>query len=83
MNLEALNSTIKDFNGVTPGEVLGFEYNKAGALKNIKVGDNILPEEDIKQLISEAQALKDSFLWSLLSVRLAHIAQLKSLTATT
>lgn len=84
MNKQSLSSIIKDFNGVTAEEVLEFEYEKipGGQIpKGMKVGGNLLPIDDIKQLISEATFMRDSFLWKLLSKRVQFMAQLKSVKA--
>ena len=76
-----LVSLIEDYNGVTADQVLEFVFNPVGQVAELRVGKDTLPKQDVDQLISEANMFKETFLWRLLTARLEHIAQIKSVKA--
>jgi len=82
MNDRLLNLIVKEvFNGVTADEILSIEsktINGAVYPYTLKIGDTILPSQDIIRLQTEAEMLKNFYLWELLLKRTQYVAQLKT-----
>lgn len=83
-NIKLLNLIVEQlFKGISTDEVLEFTYKKTGnetEIIEVKVGDVLLPEADVNQLVIEARMLKESYLWRILFKRLQGMAQMKMLT---
>lgn len=82
MNDKLLNLIVREvFNGVTAEEVLSVETKTVAGVQYpyaLKIGDTLLPSQDIIRLQTEAEMLKNFYLWELLLKRTQYIAQLKA-----
>lgn len=68
-----LSLIVKDiFNGVTLDEILVIDS------LGVRIGDTLLPIQDIEQLKTEVKYLRTSYLWRLIVKRIQYLAQSKA-----